>query len=241
MIRGDSISDEKLNALLDNELDSEERAQILSIMQNNSGVANRYSELRRVKESIITAYDSPPLNSAVVNVSTLHKKQKFSVAVASAGLLLIGSAVGWVGGTLLTDNKPSTFYNVAQLSSSLFNDNNILIHINTMDPDQVNLALEAAERLLQAEHNSGKVFKIEIVTNAGGLGILRQSSPYAELIQELASNYHNISFKACGVAKRTASLNEGREIQLLPQAEDIPAALDLILRRLKDGWIYVKG
>ena len=71
--------------------------------------------------------------------------------------------------------------------------------------------------------------------------MLRQGSPFTQRIEKIATQYHNASFLACGIAMETAKLKEGREIQLIPVAQRVPAALDRILMRLEDGWMYIKG
>jgi intracellular sulfur oxidation DsrE/DsrF family protein len=57
----------------------------------------------------------------------------------------------------------------------------------------------------------------------------------------LTKEYKNIKFLACGVAKQNATLRENKAIKLLPQAKDIPAALDQIVNRLQEGWTYLRG
>jgi len=38
-----------------------------------------------------------------------------------------------------------------------------------------------------------------------------------------------------------AKMEEGTAVKLLPEAEKIPAALDEILKQLKENWIYFKA
>jgi len=241
MTQEEFISDEKLNALLDNELDSEERSQILSLMQENSEIAERYSALRRVKESVAVAYSNPPLPSYQSIENKSWKLSSSRMAIASAILLFTGSIIGWFGGIQMSQKSPDTFFSVAQLKSVELKNDKILIHISSMNPQKVEAALQTAEHLLLSNKDVEGNLKLEVVANVEGLGVLRRGSPYSEAIQQLSSNHKNISFKACGIAKKVAALKEGREITLLPQAEDIPAALDQILLRIKQGWIYVKG
>ena len=77
--------------------------------------------------------------------------------------------------------------------------------------------------------------------NAEGLNILRIESPYANQIASLSQDFKNVKFLACGMAKQNAMFRENKTIKLLPQATDIPAALDRIVNRLQDGWTYLRG
>ena len=83
--------------------------------------------------------------------------------------------------------------------------------------------------------------ELEIVANAQGLGILRENSLYSKKISSLTEAYSNVSFLACGIAKESARLKEGQDIKLLPEATEVPAALDQILKRIKLGWLYVRA
>jgi len=238
MTQEDFISDEKLNALLDNELDDEERTQILALMQKDDEIGTRYKALRRVKESVAAAYLNPP---SPPNQNTPHKSwtlRPLKAVAASLVLIFIGSIVGWLGSAQMSTE---IFYSVAQVNSGELNNDKVLIHISSMHPQQVTAALQAAEYLLQSSKETDQNIQLEVVANVEGLGVLRLGSPYSERIRQLSTNYNNISFKACGIAKKVAALKEGKVIKLLPQAEDIPAALDQILLRISQGWTYVKG
>lgn len=241
MIHKDTVSDEKLNALLDNELDGQERAQILHIMNTDAQLAERYCELRRVKESVSAAYAHLPIPIQSNKKAQDRRLKPVTMAAASVLLLSLGSVAGWVGGVQMTENNPQMLNNIAQLQTANAYPDRLLIHINSMERHHVQSALDAAKQFLDTDNTTASRKQLEIVANAEGLGILRKGSRYTQTIQDLATNHRNVSFKACGIAKSVAALKEGRDIELLPQAEDIPAALDQILLRIKQGWVYVKG
>lgn len=71
--------------------------------------------------------------------------------------------------------------------------------------------------------------------------MLRAGSPFEGRIKSIVSKYDNVTFLACGRAKILAGFIEGREIHLLPEAIEIPAAIDQILKRLQMGWTYIRG
>ena len=84
--------------------------------------------------------------------------------------------------------------------------------------------------------------QLEIVANAQGLAMLRDGSPFGKRIEAISNLYDNVAFLACGIAIQNVRLKEGiDEVKLLPQAQQIDAALEQILRRLKAGWAYVRG
>lgn len=235
----DFISDEKLNALLDKELDNDERSQILKLMQQDSSISERYCELRRVKEIVAAAYETPPVNDDRQIRANRIVPDSYRVAFASFIFLVIGSGIGWFGSQLIPNKSPDVFFSVEQFRASHPDNDKVLIHINTMDPDKVEAALDTAQQLLR--ENRDNDIELDIIANVAGLGILRTGSPYTNRITQLTLDHKNVTFKACGIAKSVAALKEGQDISLIPQAKDIPAALDEILMRIEQGWIYVKS
>jgi intracellular sulfur oxidation DsrE/DsrF family protein len=119
--------------------------------------------------------------------------------------------------------------------------NKVLLHISTMDTQRIEAALNTAERIVQAKRDQKEPVQIEIVANAEGLGLLRRGSPYAERIRSMVEDNPSVSFLACGIAMENAELKEGGEIELIPEAREVDAALEEILRRLKLGWLYIKA
>lgn len=156
-------------------------------------------------------------------------------------MLVVGGVLGW----LLHESKPQpptlAFTSLAQLNTKYPSDNKILIHINAMDNTRIIRALNDTEQLLNNAKMTGNPLKVEVVANESGLGMLQKGSPYARRIHQIAVKYKNVSFLACGVAMETASLKEGHPIKLIPDAHKIHAALEQILLRLKEGWLYVKA
>jgi len=240
MSEAEHISDEQLNALLDNELDAEARALVLSTIANDPQIKQRYDDLRQVKNMMVMAYREVP------QPRSRKAARRFSLnpallGSASAALLLLGIVSGWLMNAYTEQSPNMNFQDIEQLGANKVDDKKILLHISTTDNKRVQAALDTAENLLQRSRDKHSQLDLEIVANAEGLNILRMGSPYAKQIRSLTNNYSNVSFLACGIAKQTAALKEGKPIELLPEAKDIPAALDEILNKLQRGWTYVHG
>lgn len=234
------ISEEQLNAFVDNELEAEERAQILSALQDNRDLSEELAALQQINEMIALAYEDVPAGSA--QIKNVGSGRWTALRLAAVFIILvIGGALGWL--LHQSEALPSnpSFISLAQLNTRHPSDNKILIHINAMDKVRIVKALNDTEQLIDNAKKSGRPLKVEIVANESGLGMLRKGSPYAKRIHQLAASYKNVSFLACGVAMETARLKEGHPIKLLPEAHKIHAALDQILSRLKQGWLYVRA
>lgn len=242
------FSDEQLGALLDNELDDKERADMMAAIRQDKGLAARYYELCQIKGMVSQAYKNPPKpRQNKFSLATPWYDNTLRVTFASLTLILFGGIGGWIISSHFikqegVDYEGALFQTIAQLDPTSTKSNKVLLHIDSMNETRVQAVLDTAEQLLRSRNfNTNNKLELEIVANANGLNILRLNSPYSTRIESIAAKYTNVLFLACGIAKQNARLIEGRDIQLIPQAQDIPAALDQILRRIRDGWIYVRG
>lgn len=236
----DSISQEQLNAFLDNELEDEERAQILAALRADPALSAEFARLQQLNELIPLAYHDIPVAIHRQTVQRPRATAMLRIAAAFA-ILIMGSIFGWSIHQPQPASTALPFTNLSQLSITHPADDKILIHINAMDNKRINNVLTDTENLLANAKHAGKPLRLEIVANASGLGMLRKGSPYAQRIHRIVAANSNVSFLACGFAMENARLKEGRPIQLIPDAHKVDAALEQILRRLKAGWLYVRG
>lgn len=240
MKHDEPISDQQLNAFIDNELDNSERARILQATQTDPQLAARLAQLQQLNDLVKLGYQQPPAAEPLRHPQVFNTALRGWQALAASALLVIGMTTGWY---LHSQSHPADMplTNLAQLDPVQPGNNKILIHISDMDQLKIDNALNEADQLLNNAEHSGKDLQVEILANADGLGVLRNSSPYARRINQLASQHGNVSFRACGFAIQHAQLKEGHAIKLLPEAQPVDAALEEILRKLKLGWLYVRA
>lgn len=240
-----NVTDEQLNALLDNEIDAEEQAHLMEAIAASELLQQRYEALRETRSLYIQAYDEVP--PPVLLPQKSNWTFRFgAMGIAASIMLLVGLYLGWLFEPFVphgsaVDTTPKRIQSLAEINPNLPQSSTILLHISTADKARVDNDLKMAETLLTNASKKNKPLKLEIVANVEGLNILRKGSPFASKIKSLSEQYSNVRFLACGIAKKTAALKEGKPIELLPEAVDIPAALDQILKRLKEGWTYVRG
>jgi len=112
--------------------------------------------------------------------------------------------------------------------------------VSSSDPVRFGAALDGVERLLRTSRAEGRVVQVEIVANTEGLNLLRADrSPYAARLRHLAHRYDNVRILACSRTIEKFRLM-GVDVRLLPEAEVIPGALEQIVTRLQEGWVYIK-
>lgn len=246
MTNKNDISNELLNAYLDNELDSDERGEIMTALEKDSALAGRLCELRNTKELTQFAY-SLPHDGQRKGKQWKYGKRFSSLAVAASLFMVVGSLVGWFAhdhldvNSVMRADQGQIYLDSSQASLALEADQKkVILHVDTADPDRLTAALDSAEDLLLASEANGNKLELEIIANAKGLNLLRVgTTPHAERIADLSKKYDNLSILACNRAiKRLEDL--GIKVQLVPEAGIAPSALDQIVNRLKQGWVYIK-
>ncbi|WJW75280.1 hypothetical protein QVG61_12430 [Thiohalobacter sp. IOR34] len=249
-----SISDEHLNAFVDGQLDSEEKDRILGAINGDPALSRRACELRRLHELVQHAYEHPPQPAGRRRRSGPQRRNPWSQALAASLLLTLGGLIGWIGHgqtqadpaqqtTAMYLDEEKAFQTASIAQAPLGKDGRkILLHISSGDPVAIEAALDKAEQLLRSYRARKQPVELELVANAGGLNPLRADvSPFADRVHALQQEFENLTFLACQTAMNRLLAREGiQELPpLLPEALVTPNALEEILSRLQEGWVYL--
>lgn len=243
-----NISDEHLNAFVDGQLDADEKSRILGAINADEELSRRACEFRRLRELVAHAYDNPPPPPRSRRLGS--RTSGWRQGIAAALLLAIGGGAGWVAGhaqqqsalslraMYLDEEKAFQTSDLAQ--APVRGSRKIILHISSDAPDKLDHALTTAEQLLATYSQLRQPLELELVANAGGLNLLRaDTSPYAERVRELQRQYDNLTFLACQTAMDRLRREKNVSPGLLPEALVTPNALDEILTRLQQGWMYI--
>lgn len=244
-----NISDEHLNAFVDNQLDADEKSRILLAINADETLNRRACELRRLRELVQHAYDTPPPSPPRQSFSGRGKTWR---QITAASLLLaLGGTLGWFShaqqaqplelqAMYLDEEKAFQTAKLNQAPIAERSERKILLHISSAEPDKLERALDTAEELLTTYEKLRQPIELELVANAGGLNLLRaDTSPYAERIRQLQWQYENLTFLACQTAMDRLRREHASTPELLPEAIITPSALEEILNRLQQGWMYI--
>lgn len=242
MNREHVVSDEFLNALVDDQLDAAERDFALAAASRDEALAARVCELRGMKQMVRHAYPLPEKGEERRGSwSGRHLPQLRSLA-ACFMLLMLGGSAGW----LVHDFSGGEGQMIHALQALQQNDiatvpSRYVVHVDTANPVRLKMALDEAESLLASYQVANQPARVEIVANGPGLDLLRAGiSPYAERIEALEKKYPNLGFMACGQTIRKLRA-KGVDVVLLPHTEVTPSALEQIIsRRVKQNWAYIK-
>jgi len=252
MNRTPPVSDEMQSAWIDGQLDADESAALLERMGGDSRLRDQVCRTRLVKEMVRAAYR----DAAAQPVPLRPRSRPAAAALLAAALL--GVLVGWQAYRWLPGDLPTVLARAVTpapddpvqraglVGSSLDAVRNaqasrVLVHVASADWQQVGAMLDGIEALLRDARDSRRTVAVEVIANIGGIDLLRASaSPYPSRIATLQTTYPELSFIACG--QTLERLRErGTVVQLLPGVGQATSALDQVVRRLQQGWVYVKA
>jgi intracellular sulfur oxidation DsrE/DsrF family protein len=245
------ISDETLNAFIDGELDASGKSEVFEALGEDRELSQQACELRRLGELVRHAYDHPPKIERY-RKDAPRRMSPWAQGLAASLLLGMGATLGWAL------HQPETTPAGTTLSAMYWDEHNafqntdiskvtaqqgakrIIVHLNTSSVSKFEEALTTAEQLLEAYDENGA--EIEVVANASAIRLLRAGySPYADRVHELQQRYINLTFLACQDASDHVREIEGgnTQVKLLPDVDVTPSALEHILNRLSEGWVYL--
>lgn len=236
--------DSRLHAYIDNELDVDDRGDLLEAMYENSNLRDQVCELRRVKDMVAQAYMSPPPPpNKKAPEHTFNPRKSIAACCIVVALMCLSFAGGW----LFHANKETSLTNhlaalgAVQLGTGAQHpggSHRVLLHVATDSPTQFSKTLHQVNYLLQKGKH--KAIQVEVVANSGGLNLLENNhhSPYAARIREMMHKYPNLHFVACGVTLRHLEA-AGVPVDLIHHVRVAPSAVQEVVKRLREGWMYI--
>ena len=235
----DAPTPEYLNAFLDGELTADERAHVMTLLESDPAFKARACEMRTLKEMVRGAYGEVPVAPARARRPTFYGVPQ---ALAAGVLLALGLGAGWMARDF--NAAPAGYDRLAGLPagyqaialSEQVDSGKIILHLDSGEPGRLGKVLDLAGKLLDRQPSA----RIEIVANSYGLDLLRADvTPLRERIEGMARRHANLSFVACG--QTVARLKrEGVNVALLPVAHTASSAINEIMTRMGQGWVYVK-
>jgi len=235
-ISDEYMSDEQLNAFLDGELDSEEGSNLFDKAAQSAELDQRLCQQRKLKELVKHAYREVPEPSRLLPGQSTPRRL-FGLAMVASVLLAVGFTAGMFVHDYLNQGSRSNALAAYAGTLAATQSENYLLHVDSGDPNKMELALQKARDLL-ASAEPGKPRRIEIVANGRGLDLFRSDvTRFADEISALADV--RVMFYACSNA--IARLEEkGIVVKLVPEANSGFTAVSRVVKRLQGGWNYVK-
>jgi intracellular sulfur oxidation DsrE/DsrF family protein len=233
------ISEEMLNAYLDNELDEKDSQFVDEQIKNNSELQQKLKQLQDLKIKIRASYVSvkPPIRK---EVPVMSKKHWLPIGLIASLTLVIGLTSGWYGNSYINNHTNTEMLFGVQLEQLKPEDNKIIIHVSQNDMKMFDKALNKAELFLARFEARGQQGKIQVMANSYGMDLLlTEKSPYPERINNLMMSYDNIEFLACKNTLKRLRMT-GQNTDLLPGVKVHGPVINEIVSSLQNGWTYLK-
>lgn len=238
-MKENGFSAQELSAFIDGELDSKRARQIESTAARDSKMGRHLAELRQVRSLVRLAFEeAPPAHPQG------RSRRPVRVAVAASALLAAGVAIG-------AAVTPSSAWNVASLLRdgvtmrqpvALADDLKTIFHISSANTRELDAAFAKLETLLHSYERENKRLTLEVIVNADGLHVLSaDNARYADRVRNLQARYGNLTFLACRQTIERVRAERKIDVKLLPGVLLAKSALDQIIMRLREGWVYIRA
>ncbi|MDV3239737.1 MAG: hypothetical protein LOY58_12915 [Gammaproteobacteria bacterium] len=228
----DEFSDTQLHAFIDGQLHGRDRERLLAAMESDPALAERICALQRTKAWVNLAFEDARAPQHPLPRTSGGRWIRIFGLAASLLLLASGFLLGW-----LTATSPEPLQSVV-LRDIEAGHQKVLLHIDRADPERFDEILDGAEHLLRAYRDQG--IAVDVLANAGGVDMLRADiSPYAERVARMLREYDNLQFVVC--ANTLQRLKEkGVTPVLIEHTRQDATAVGHIIRRLQQGWTYIR-
>ena len=240
MSRKDKVSDELLNAFVDNELDKAERERIFELSEQDPLLAQRLCELTRIKELVRAArpqaYDSSMRLLQRVRSGSLWSYAAMLLLCVSAGVLVYFSEQSSI--------RPGLAQSVQTIVEQHANTAEIKVVMRITRSDAASFArlLDQAEALVTMSEQLDKPVRVEVVAIGKGLSLLRaDQSTHAQRIQHMRRQYDNLLFVACQETLDKQQKKAVRSVRLLPGVVIVHSGAGEIKLRRSQGWSLMEA
>lgn len=236
-------SDEHLNAYIDDQLDANEKAEILDALRHDSELSQRVCKLQKLKNLVQLSYQSIDIPERHKEKSNITPPTKFKWFAAASFFIALGSIAGWVSHQSMS---PASLIDMAQVTHTPSATNNsenwkLMLHVSTANPNRLNIVLKEAEALLEEYSHSARKLELEILTNSDGLALVNDTGKnYNEHLQQLQQKYDNLAVMVCGQTLKRVQREQGKKLTLLPGANIVPSSINQVVKRQRSGWSYIR-
>lgn len=236
------ITDETLNAFVDQQLTPGEMDEVFEAIKHDPDLARRSCEIRQLKSMVKLAYDGVEPSRPVQR----SKARAWSMQAMAAMLLLgLGGLLGWtlrpMGGSILPAAlaQKGEFMQASHPQAAA--GNRFILHLDSDKPERMAAVLDYADQILDNARKEGVPAELEIVANNYGLSLLREgyNDPFQQRIDALAAKHANLKFIACGQAVARIE-REGKKVTLIEEAQMVPSVIGEVVSKMKEGWTYIR-
>ncbi|MGD8742530.1 MAG: hypothetical protein PVH46_03830 [Granulosicoccaceae bacterium] len=229
------ISDEMLNAYIDDELDDDDRQCVLDAIQHDNQLHVRLCRLQQTRDMVRIAYDDVARHD-----NRSAPRRKLPASLVASLLIAAGATGGWFLNSVVSDNTPpvNELSQYAQPADKVWR---IVMHVNTQDDYLQNTLLEETEHAFETFKANNRELEVEIVAYGAGIEFLMpERSLYTDRIISMQERYPNLTFTACERSYKRLKSRMGYEFKLIKNTKVAPSGIREIIQRQQEGWHYIR-
>jgi len=247
MTTGSKYTREEICAYIDGEMTEEHVDRIEQAMLHNARLRDDINVMREIRGLYRSAYRNTDTKTSIVKrINRAHNLPASFLAIAASLLIVVGLSAGWLlqSPAIIqpaTSDNLKSFYSLQEFVHASVNDKttNAILRIEK-NPAQLIATLDDIEQLLLKYEQNNRTLNLEIIVHSSALNILRADiTPAGQRIKDLMTRYDNLTFLACNKTIRRLKEDKGIEVTLLPGVEVVPSALEQVLKRIQEKWVYV--
>lgn len=235
------ISDELIHAFIDDELDQQDKLAIKESMELDAVLRSRIESLCALKKTVKHSYQTLPVVDSRSSGRCIGT-QNWMQNAAMVTIMAMGLIFGWLArGEYDSGEQGVDYVDAIQLDTkTLEQTSKVILHVSSSDPVKLSHTLQQVSGIIEKYTRHQMEFEIEVVANASGIELLREDvSPYKREIMDVMARYQNVTFIACNNAIDRLRL-QGIEPKLITRTRTGVTAVDQIVKRLQQGWVYLK-
>jgi len=243
----ENISEEFLNAYVDNELDAEDRQRAEQAMRRDERLRRHVEELRELKQLVKSAYiDELPERGPSRSSRLMHALPVTGLA-ASVAAFALGVALTWGWFSYVDGGAPPRVASVTGREGAPATNPDqairVVFHLSRNDPGYLQAILTEAGALLDTASRGGTTAAVRIIASGAGLSLFEDvSTPETRRLKTLKQKFSDkLVVNGCGVAyKQLNERHPDEELELLPEVQLVDLGVLELMRRQRDGWAYIR-
>jgi intracellular sulfur oxidation DsrE/DsrF family protein len=234
------VSDELLNAFVDDELDKAERERIFELIRHDPLLAQRLCELTHMKE-LVRAARPEMVESTLQLHQRVHSGHGWGIAAMLFMILSFSSLLFLSEQSPVYRGADEALHDVIEQHADMA-EIKVVMQITRSNAAAVDKLLGQAETLVNMGTQLDKPVRVEIVAYGQGLSMLRADlSPYAQRIRQLHRQYDNLVFVACQETLDKQQHKGAQTVRVLPGVVIVHSGVDEVKLRRSQGWSVLKA
>jgi intracellular sulfur oxidation DsrE/DsrF family protein len=216
------LSEEELNAFVDEQLGTADRARVLEAINRDEALQRRVAEIQQTKNLLRHAYERPPLPRRTVATPPAWSQKMLAASL----LISVGIASGWMLHKLAGNG-------FSQATQTVATPKGVVIQVSKNDPAEWEMALINAHNVRKAYGD--KDINVEIVAYGPGLKMFRKDSSVTAGLE--AAQQDGVKLLACGNTMRMTHTTR-QDLNWL--VDVVPAGIVEIMQKQSEGYAYVR-